>query len=335
MENVSKNVSELGSRLGLVRTNKGLSQSDLASSIGMSRPNYTAIENQIPGRFLKDYQLKILADKLDVSSDYLLGRINDPSPSADLLGIVSALQVSSDTIYKIKQIQKDSHLFYKTDIFENLMQNLNEDFWNVIGLYKKANAFYKTQYQFVKKFTDNIYPRIVNFDILNNKCDNIDYEYKYFYIDKSVVKDLKKKHNYIFSQDELSFGEKWDKLGELIEKGEFIEKYTFAYEDNLKRQEFADDLNKVEKLLNDSSYMFDFDESGLIFSFYDKQDEICNLIGQILQKLNSENKESLDNDIENLWADLDFFNRSVESALNFIKYKINDYLGKYLEEDFD
>lgn len=268
MKNVSKEVPELGNKLGMMRTKNGFSQSDLAEEVGMSRPNYTAIENQVPGRFLKDYQLKILADKLHISTDYLLGRIPDPHPHSDLIDIITTLQVSSDTINKIKRIHEHSTLFYEFNIFEDFMNYFEDDFWEIIGLYKKVNSYYQTQYKFVLDFTNDIYPPIVDFNHLNSNLDNFIFERKYFYVDKTIVRELYKMHHKIFSDDSLSLNKKWNKLSILIDNGKFSEKYIFCYNDPLKTQEFVESLNNIKENLDNFSRLMDFDEAGLIFSFF-------------------------------------------------------------------
>ena len=95
MSNVSKNVDGLGLRIAQARTKSDLSQNIISDLIGMPRPKYTSIENETGNLFLKDYQLKIIAQKLNVSSDYLLGLISDPNPNAEMMSLVNALGISS------------------------------------------------------------------------------------------------------------------------------------------------------------------------------------------------------------------------------------------------
>ena len=69
----------LKKRLVKLRTNKGISQYDLANVLNLSRGQ---ISNYELGSRQPDYEtLTIIADFFDVSTDYLLGRTDDPSPS--------------------------------------------------------------------------------------------------------------------------------------------------------------------------------------------------------------------------------------------------------------
>lgn len=65
-----------GKRLKECRKNKGGSQGDVADAIGISRARYSHYENN---HVEPDLDLiRKLADHFNVSSDYLLGRTDDP-----------------------------------------------------------------------------------------------------------------------------------------------------------------------------------------------------------------------------------------------------------------
>ncbi|KKX56366.1 helix-turn-helix domain-containing protein [Brevibacillus borstelensis] len=67
----------LGSRIRHRRLEKGLTQDDIAKHLGMGRSNVGHIEN---GRTNPTADvIDKIADILDTTSDYLLGRVDDPS----------------------------------------------------------------------------------------------------------------------------------------------------------------------------------------------------------------------------------------------------------------
>lgn len=68
----------LSARLAYLRKNKEKTQDDMAKHLGITRPAYTAYES---GRRQPDYETLIkLADFFGVTTDYLLGRTDDPTP---------------------------------------------------------------------------------------------------------------------------------------------------------------------------------------------------------------------------------------------------------------
>ncbi len=72
----------LKERLVKLRTNKGLSQYELARILNLSRGQ---ISNYELGSRQPDYEtLSKIADFFDVSTDYLLDRTDDPSPKDDV-----------------------------------------------------------------------------------------------------------------------------------------------------------------------------------------------------------------------------------------------------------
>ncbi|MBM7647048.1 transcriptional regulator with XRE-family HTH domain [Scopulibacillus daqui] len=69
-------LSILSERLKQLRKEKKKTQQDIADYLGITRPAYTAYER---GYRQPDYKtLEKLADCYDVSTDYLLGRIDNP-----------------------------------------------------------------------------------------------------------------------------------------------------------------------------------------------------------------------------------------------------------------
>jgi transcriptional regulator with XRE-family HTH domain len=72
----------LGNKLKKLREARSLTQAEIAAEIGVSRERYNQYENN---RRAPDYDtLVILAKSFNVSTDYLLGRTNDPLPVRDV-----------------------------------------------------------------------------------------------------------------------------------------------------------------------------------------------------------------------------------------------------------
>lgn len=72
----------LGNKLKQLREARCLTQADIAKEIGVSRERYNQYENN---RRSPDYDtLVILAKSFNVSTDYLLGRTDDPLPIRDV-----------------------------------------------------------------------------------------------------------------------------------------------------------------------------------------------------------------------------------------------------------
>ena len=70
----------LGYRLKVLRNNKGLTQEQLAKVFNMSRSTYAQHEVD---RRNPDYEtLNLFADFFNVTTDFLLGRTDDPAPPA-------------------------------------------------------------------------------------------------------------------------------------------------------------------------------------------------------------------------------------------------------------
>lgn len=72
----------LGNKLKKLREARSLTQAEIAAEIGVSRERYNQYENN---RRAPDYDtLVILAKCFNVSTDYLLGRTDDPLPVCDV-----------------------------------------------------------------------------------------------------------------------------------------------------------------------------------------------------------------------------------------------------------
>jgi len=65
-------MSTFGERLKIARKAKGMTQDALADKINICRQKISYIENDIPNRTFTITELKLIAETLDISIDYLL-----------------------------------------------------------------------------------------------------------------------------------------------------------------------------------------------------------------------------------------------------------------------
>jgi len=335
MSDVSKNVNGLGLRIAQSRTRLGLSQNNVSDLIGMPRPNYTAIENETDGRFLKDYQLKRIATELDVSSDYLLGLISDPNPNADMMSIINVLGISTDSIEFIKSLNSYSHL-NSLHTLDNFIGNSNLEFWELLYLYKRVKNFYTVKYNFVLEFTKDIMPQRLNviFNTLED-ISKIEPNHKYFYYNLDDARSFFEVGKKVIKENNGTTDNILDKLINLTTNGEYTEDYIHLYQDEYKLIDFKIALEKVKKILHELVFLLDFDETGLIFGTSKKEEDICKYIDELILLINDSSTKSIDHLLEDLYACLIYFNETASYSLNFIKYRINDTFNTYLEQSLD
>lgn len=333
MSDVSKNVDGLGLRIAQARTKLGLSQNNVSDLIGIPRPNYTAIENGVSGRFLKDYQLKNIAMELKVSSDYLLGLISDPNPNADIMSIINSLGLSSDSIEFIQSL-KSKHNTNNLYILDDFIKCSDTDFLESLSLYKRVKTFFNTEYLFVLEFTEDI--EVHQVDIYNNleiDFSTLQADYKYFYRHLDDAKKYFEIRKKLIYNSNLTLAEAFEKLLNLQKTGEYTEKYIHLYQDTAKLKNFRDSLEKVKKISHDIIMLLDFDEAGIIFSTSEKQVEIAEIIDKLITFIDNSSSEPIDTLIESLHSLLIFFTQTISSSLDFIKYRINNSFNNYLEKD--
>ena len=137
----------------------------------------------------------------------------------------------------------------------------------------------------------------------------------------------------ILNNPQYSLDEAINKLLYLTEKGGYTELYIHLYQDECKLEEFKQVLIKVKEILHDLIMLLDSDETGLIFSTSNKEEDISEYIDKLLLLIDDCSTEGIDNILENLYACLTYFNKTISYSLNFIKYKINDTFNDYLEKD--
>lgn len=93
----------ISDRLKLSRKNKKYTQKDISDAIGVERATYTQYES---GRIKPSVEkISEIADILEVSTDYLLGRTDDPTPYRD---VDSDLNGSPDE--ELKQLLSDPQM---------------------------------------------------------------------------------------------------------------------------------------------------------------------------------------------------------------------------------
>lgn len=335
MNDVSKKVNGLGLRIAQCRTKLGLSQSDISNLIGISRPNYTTIENETNKRFLKDYQLKAIASTLNVSSDYLLGLISDPNPNADMMSIINVLGLSSSSIKFIKSLNSRYHL-NSLHTLDNFIESSTLDFWELLYLYKRVKSFFHTQYSFVIEFTEDIRPERLN--VLLHTYDDIfkiEPNHKYYYYNLDDAKKMFDACQPILKNSNHSRDEKLHKIINLLDTGICTENYIYLYQDKSKLDKLKNDLEKIKQILHELIFILDFDETGLIFGTANKEEELCKYINKLLELINCSSSKDIDNEIEDLHSCLFSLNETISYSLTFIKYRINDTFNNYLEQSLD
>lgn len=332
MKDVSKKVDGLGLRIAQSRTKLGLSQNNVSDLIGIPRPNYTAIENEVSGRFLKDYQLKNIAMNLKVSSDYLLGLISDPNPNAEVMSIINSLGLSGDAIEFIQSLKSD----YKSrtlHILNDFIKWTDTKFLESLSLYKRVKTFFNTEYSFVLTFLKDI--ESCEIDIYTKSeidFSSLQSNYKYFYHNLDDAKKYFELRKKMIFESNYTLSEAFDKLLNLQKSGECTENFIYLYQDKTKLEDFRNALEKVKKISHDLTMLLDFDETGVIFSTAEKQAEISEIIDKLLSIINTSSLTAIDTLITSLYTALSFFTQTINSSLDFIKYRINTSFNSYLDE---
>ncbi|MDP5275072.1 helix-turn-helix domain-containing protein [Chengkuizengella axinellae] len=94
----------IGKKIKELRQRRGWSQDDLAERLGMTRANISNYERDINKALPSDILMRI-ADIMNVSADYLLGKSDDPeTPESKFL---KTLELSDEEILKKFSLELD------------------------------------------------------------------------------------------------------------------------------------------------------------------------------------------------------------------------------------
>jgi transcriptional regulator with XRE-family HTH domain len=105
---VQKVPSNIGDRIRELREQKGWSQRELSRRVGI---NYSVMSRIESGqRPVEDDEILKFADIFEVSTDYLLGRSNDPSPVIEVAG--KEIKLTPDEFKVFEEIKKHPILFH-------------------------------------------------------------------------------------------------------------------------------------------------------------------------------------------------------------------------------
>lgn len=127
-ENKTKKVlKEIGWKIGKVRQEMGLTQEEFADKIGYARTTLAKLEAGL--RDIKSSEIVELAEKLNVSCDYLLGRTMAAAPDNIIQEMVDRYGLSENTLKTLQRL-KDSRKNEEDYIYGNLAPS--EDWEQVI-----------------------------------------------------------------------------------------------------------------------------------------------------------------------------------------------------------
>lgn len=200
-------------------------------------------------------------------------------------------------------------------------------------LYKRLKTFYNNQYKFVLDFTKDLEYEQINIFNNNINWNRVKSNLKYFYYD---VESANKLYHYSFGLIEKhpqNIGKAFEIIMDSLEKGIYTENNLFLYKDTEKLNGFKSVLQYLKGILDYFIMIIDFDETGLVFSFGEKEDEISKIIDNIISIIDSSPDKPIDTLIDNLHSSLTWFSNTVQYSLNFIKFRINNYFEEYLENN--
>lgn len=128
-------LSTIGSRIEYERKSKKFTQKDLAEKAGMSRQKINYIENDIKGRNITSTELGQIANALDVSTDYLLGRVF--SKNIEDITVSKATGLNNECITILKNISNKN----RSSILNSFLINSNLE-----GLTEKVEHYITITY---------------------------------------------------------------------------------------------------------------------------------------------------------------------------------------------
>lgn len=104
-ENKTKKIlTEIGWKIGKIRQSMGLTQEEFADKIGYARTTLAKLEAGL--RDIKSSEIVDLAEKLDVSCDYLLGRTMAAAPDNIVQEMVDRYGLSESTLKTLRRLKE-------------------------------------------------------------------------------------------------------------------------------------------------------------------------------------------------------------------------------------
>jgi len=280
----------IGKRIEEIRKSKNMTHTQVADYLKMKRANYTSTEIRNDSRYFKDYQILDLAKLFDVSADYLLGLVDEPSADIEIKEISKKYGLSANALIEIKhssEYLKENLNFF----FENIgllhLTMLIKDYTDISKVICKKDFLLQISYlseyiiDKLKVNEKNKLKKFFDYCESNNECImnillsyDIDYGniYQYFeelynLIFKEDIKFTKKRENSIrgllekISSEYYSFSVKiTNRLKitrlDLIEKMQyFLDEIRFSNQIEIGSKEFiklfGDDEDELEKYLGE------------------------------------------------------------------------------------
>ena len=156
--NVSKEENDIiGKRIEEIRRMNNLTQNEVAKHLEMKRSNYTATEIREDSRYFKDFQIMQLAKLFNVSSDYLLGLINDSSPKIEIKEINKKYGLTKNSL-SILEEENSKNICNSSSVINTinyLLEDLNNNKTNSIIAWISHYLFTDIKYTEEKVFNNN------------------------------------------------------------------------------------------------------------------------------------------------------------------------------------
>lgn len=126
-KNKDKLNKEIGERIGIARTQckEKYSQEKVAQKLGIARVNYTAIENG--NRRININQIIELSKLFNVSTDYLLGLLPEPSKNVEIKAINEKYGLSKKALINLEAMQQ--HKFFDDTLIDTTNKLLEQSFY--------------------------------------------------------------------------------------------------------------------------------------------------------------------------------------------------------------
>ena len=191
--------ANVGDRIKFVRTNKLMSQDDLADKIGRKRPEITMYESG--ARTPDIYTLRDIAKTFGISADYLLGISDVAVSDIDVIGINGLTGLSEEAINNLIKLKK-YHSGYLLSTINYLLEQeqiLPKEYYSIIDTDNNENEKNFQNYESLSKAFDkrqsHDYIRLIT-AIDNYLNFNIDSEDKIYISNNSFKKQNELSTNY-------------------------------------------------------------------------------------------------------------------------------------------